>query len=98
LVDAPEKSRAYSLLNCEVRVHIHDGRIALVACYPQRLIGFWFLSNIVQVGFAGNKMQILANDQNGVDDGVYSLVCGPIQLLEKHYKLATQPVSKSCHP
>uniref|UniRef100_A0A915PYX9 IRS-type PTB domain-containing protein n=1 Tax=Setaria digitata TaxID=48799 RepID=A0A915PYX9_9BILA len=91
LVSAPETSRAYSSLNCEVRLHIHDGRIGLVNGYPQRLIGFWFLNEIIRVCFNDNKLQFFANDTSGLDDGSYSLVCGRIQLLEKHYKLANKP-------
>ncbi|VIO85839.1 Uncharacterized protein BM_BM10132 [Brugia malayi] len=91
LVGAPESSRAYDSLNCEVRLHIHDGRIALVDGYPQRLIGFWFLNEIIRVCFNDNKLQFFANDRSGLDDGMYSLVCGRIQLLEKHYNLANKP-------
>ncbi|KAM3727122.1 Protein Dok-7 [Dirofilaria immitis] len=91
LVGAPETSRAYDSLNCEVRLHIHDGRIALVNGYPQRLIGFWFLNEIIRVCFNDNKLQFFANDRSGLDDGMYSLVCGRIQLLEKHYNLANKP-------
>ncbi|CAG9536962.1 unnamed protein product [Cercopithifilaria johnstoni] len=91
LVGAPESSRAHESLNCEVRLHIHDGRIALVDGYPQRLIGFWFLNEIIRVCFNDNKLQFFANDRSGLDDGMYSLVCGRIQLLEKHYNLATKP-------
>ncbi|VDM97599.1 unnamed protein product [Thelazia callipaeda] len=91
LVGAPEASRAYDCINCEVRLHIHDGRIALVSGCPQRLIGFWLLNEIIRVCFAHNKMQFFGNDRSGVDDGMYSLICGRIQLLEKHYKLASKP-------
>ncbi|VDO33470.1 unnamed protein product [Brugia timori] len=95
LVGAPESSRAYDSLNCEVRLHIHDGRIALVDGYPQRLIGFWFLNEIIRVCFNDNKLQFFANDRSGLDDGMYSLVCGRIQLLEKHYNLANKPVTQT---
>uniref|UniRef100_A0A183HTU2 FERM domain-containing protein n=1 Tax=Onchocerca flexuosa TaxID=387005 RepID=A0A183HTU2_9BILA len=91
LIGAPETSRAYDSLNCEVRLHLHDGRIALVDGYPQRLIGFWFLNEIIRVCFNDNKLQFFANDRSGLDDGMYSLVCGRIQLLEKHYNLANKP-------
>uniref|UniRef100_A0A8R1XZ48 IRS-type PTB domain-containing protein n=1 Tax=Onchocerca volvulus TaxID=6282 RepID=A0A8R1XZ48_ONCVO len=91
LIGAPETSRAYDSLNCEVRLHIHNGRIALVDGYPQRLLGFWFLNDIIRVCFNDNKLQFFANDKSGLDDGMYSLVCGRIQLLEKHYNLANMP-------
>lgn len=82
-----------SAVSAEEKLFVKDGRLALVDDHPQRLIGFWFLTDVLRVAFIANKMQLFAHDRNGLDDGMYCFVCGSLQMLEKHYKLATKPVS-----
>ncbi|VDM49389.1 unnamed protein product [Toxocara canis] len=93
LIDAPESSRARSLLNREVRVHIHDGRFALVEGRPARVIGFWNTSDILRVGFRHNVMHFVTVHGLVEDEGVFALVCGQIQQLARFFHLAKRPVS-----
>ncbi|VDN55928.1 unnamed protein product [Dracunculus medinensis] len=87
LLAAPEKSRANLSLYREVRLHMHDGRFALVEGRPQRIIGFWRIKDVIRISFISNVLHFFAHDPSGVDDGMYSLACGKIEEIEKHFSM-----------
>uniref|UniRef100_A0A915A8V5 IRS-type PTB domain-containing protein n=1 Tax=Parascaris univalens TaxID=6257 RepID=A0A915A8V5_PARUN len=91
LIDAPESSRARRLLNREVRIHIHDGRFALVEGRPPRVIGYWNTSDILRAGFLQNVMHFITVEGLGQDEGIFAVVCGQIRQLEKFFRLSKKP-------
>lgn len=72
---------------------LQDGRFALVEGRPQRIIGFWRIKDVIRISFISNVLHFFAHDPSGVDDGMYSLACGKIEEIEKHFSMCKKAVN-----